>query len=195
MAEAIVLLGPPGAGKGTQAVRLAAALDAPHISTGEILRRAVAADTPLGRRAKEVMEAGRLVDDEIMLGIIEERLGEPDCAAGFILDGYPRNRAQGEALDEVLDRLGRSGRARRIVALTVPREELEARLRGRRAVEGREDDNEEALLRRLRVHAAESGPLLGYYGDRVESVSGVGAPDEIFARLRAALSAPAGGSA
>lgn len=197
MSEAIILLGPPGAGKGTQAVRLAAALGAPHISTGEILRRAVAADTPLGRRAKEVMEAGRLVDDGIMLGIIEERLGEPDCAAGFILDGYPRNRAQGEALDGVLDRLGRAGRtlARRILSLTVPRAELEARIRGRRGVEGREDDSEEALRRRLRVHAAESGPLLAWYGARAESVSGVGAPDEIFARLRAALSAPAGGSA
>lgn len=197
MSEAIILLGPPGAGKGTQAVRLAAARGTPHISTGEILRRAVAEGTPLGRRAKEVMEAGRLVDDEIMLGIIEERLGEPDCAAGFILDGYPRNRAQGEALDRVLDRLGRAGRERRIVALAVPREELEARIRGRRGVEGREDDSEKALRQRLAVHRSESGPLLAYYGDRVESVSGVGVPDEIFDRLRAALSAPApaGGSA
>lgn len=194
MSEAIILLGPPGAGKGTQAVRLAAALGVPHISTGQILRRAVAEDTALGRRAKEVMEAGRLVDDAIMLGIIEERLGEPDCAAGFILDGYPRNRAQGEALDRVLDRLGR---AHRILALAVPREELEARIRGRRSVEGREDDSEKALRQRLAVHESESGPLLAHYGDRAESVSGVGAPEEIFERLRAVLSAPApaGGSA
>lgn len=192
--EAIVLLGPPGAGKGTQAVRLAASLGIPHISTGQILRRAVAEDTPLGRLAKEVMEAGGLVSDRVMLGIIEERLGESDCSRGFILDGYPRNRAQGEALDEVLGRLGARSR---IVNLAVPREELEARIRGRRAAEGREDDNEQALLRRLEVHASESSPLLAHYGGRAESVSGVGSPDEIFERLSAALpgKAPAGASA
>lgn len=181
---AIILLGPPGAGKGTQAERLARRLGAPHISTGEILRRAVAEDTALGREAKEIMEAGGLVGDRIMLGIVEDRISAADCETGFILDGYPRNRAQGEALDRVLGRLDASCR---IVNLVVPREELEARVRGRREAAGREDDREEAFRRRLEVHESETRPLLDYYSGRVEEISGVGAPDEIAARLAAAL--------
>ncbi len=181
---AVVLLGPPGAGKGTQAARLSAALGLPHISTGAILREAVAEGTELGRAAREIMRRGRLVSDRIVLGIVEERVARPDCRAGFILDGYPRNRAQAEALDRVLDRLGA---APRLVNIAVPRAELEQRLLRRQQLEGREDDASDAARQRFAVHAAESRPMLAWYGGRVVEVSGVGSRADIFARLRSAL--------
>ena len=190
--DAIIFLGPPGAGKGTQAVRLAETLRIPHVSTGAILRRAVEAGEPLGRAARRVMEAGGLVGDEIMLGLVEARIGEPDAREGFVLDGYPRNRAQGVALDALLSRAGATAR---IVNLDAPREELEARIRGRRAVDGRPDDREDAFRRRLEVYEAESGPLLAWYGARVRTVSGVGDREAIFARLMAALAPVAAATA
>lgn len=182
--NAIILLGPPGSGKGTQAVRLAESLGLPHISTGAILRQAVDEGTELGKAAREIMEAGGLVSDQLVLGIVEARIGAPDCGRGFILDGYPRNEAQARALDEVLSRLGASGW---IVNIAVPREELSARIRGRRTTDGRQDDSEEAFRRRLDIYESESYPLLGHYGDRAVKIPGSGSRDEVFARLLSAV--------
>lgn len=182
--NAIILLGPPGSGKGTQAVRLAESLGLPHISTGAILRQAVDEGTELGKAAREIMEAGGLVSDELVLGIVEERIGAPDCRRGFILDGYPRNEAQARALDEVLSRLGATGC---IVNIAVPRAELSARIRGRRTTDGRQDDSEEAFRRRLEVYESESYPLLGHYGSRAVNIPGSGSRDEVFARLLSAV--------
>ncbi len=182
--NAIILLGAPGSGKGTQAMRLAESLGLPHISTGAILRQAVEEGTKLGMAAREIMAAGRLVSDRIVLGIVEERIATPDCSRGFILDGYPRNRAQARALAEVLSRLGAT---EWIANIAVPAEELAARVRGRRGTDGRQDDSEEAFRRRLEVYESESYPLLDYYGDRVVQISGLGSRDEVFGRLRTAL--------
>lgn len=182
--NAVILLGAPGSGKGTQAARLAESLGLPHISTGAILRQAAADGTELGMAARDIMAAGRLVSDEIVLGIVEERISAPDCSRGFILDGYPRNRAQARALGEVLSRVGAT---EWIANIAVPAEELAARVRGRRGTDGRQDDSEEAFRRRLEVYESESLPLLDYYGDRAADVSGLGSRDEVFNRLSAAL--------
>ncbi len=190
--NAIILLGAPGSGKGTQAIRLAESLGLPHISTGAILRQAVEDGTRLGMAAREVMAAGQLVSDRIVLGIVEERIAAPDCRRGFILDGYPRNRAQAETLAEVLSKLGAT---EWIANIAVPPEELGARVRGRRGTDGRQDDSEEAFRRRLAVYESESYPLLDYYGGRVAHISGLGSRDEVFDRLCAALPFVAAGSA
>lgn len=182
--NAIILLGAPGSGKGTQAMRLAGFLGFPHISTGAILRQAVADGTALGMQAREIMAAGRLVDDRIVLGIVEDRITAPDCSQGFILDGYPRNRSQAEALSGVLSRLGAE---EWIANIAVPPAELAARVRGRRGTDGRQDDSEEAFRRRLEVYESESYPLLDHYGDRVVQISGLGSRDEVSGRLRAVL--------
>lgn len=182
--NAIILLGAPGSGKGTQAMRLAESLGLPHISTGAILREAVADGTELGKAARDIMAAGRLVSDEIVLGIVEERVSAPDCGWGFILDGYPRNRAQAGALADVLSRLGAT---EWIANIAVPAEELAARVRGRRGTDGRQDDSEDAFRHRLDVYESESLPLLDYYGDRAVNISGLGSRDEVFGRLRAAF--------
>ena len=182
--DAIILLGAPGSGKGTQAALLAESLGLPHISTGAILRESVENGTELGMAAREIMEAGGLVSDEIVLGIVGERMRSSDCGRGAILDGYPRNVAQARALDGVLKGLGA---ADRIVNIAVPQEELEARVRGRRDTDGRQDDSETAFQRRLEVYESETRPLLHYYGDRVRHIPGVGSREAVFARLSAAL--------
>ncbi len=182
--NAVILLGAPGSGKGTQAARLAESLGFPHISTGAILRQAVADGTELGVAARDIMAAGRLVSDEIVLGIVEERVSAPDCSRGFILDGYPRNRAQARALGEVLSRLGAT---EWIANIAVPAEELAARVRGRRGTDGRQDDSEDAFRHRLDVYESESLPLLDHYGDRAVNIPGLGSRDEVFGRLCAAL--------
>ena len=186
--NAIILLGPPGSGKGTQAIRLSESLGLPHISTGAILRQAVEEGTELGKAAREIMEAGGLVSDRLVLGIVEERVAAPDCSQGFILDGYPRNAAQARALDKVLSRFGAT---EWIVNIAVPQEELAARVRGRRSTDGRTDDSEEALRRRLDIYESESYPLLGYYGDRAVHIPGSGSRDDVFARVFARLLAAA----
>jgi len=186
-AKRILMLGAPGAGKGTQAKSLAKRLDVPHVSTGDMLRAAVEAGTPVGRKAKAVMDAGDLVSDDIVIGIAEERLREPDAQKGFILDGFPRTIPQAEALDTLLGTLGCPLDC--CLALEVDREAVVQRLLKRAQLEGRADDNEETIRERMRVYEAQTAPLLDFYGKRdlVVSVDGMGEIDEIGRRVREAL--------
>ena len=205
----IVFLGPPGAGKGTQAAGLARELGIPHLSTGDLLRAAVAAGSPLGREAEGYMRAGQLVPDELVLKILEERLARPDAGSGFLLDGYPRNVAQGETL-------ARRTPVDRVVSFEVPSEELVRRLserrtcpkcqsvyhltfqppktRGRCDHDGAEliqrpDDRPEAVAQRLKVYAEQTAPLLDFYRRRglLRPVDAGGSPEEVARRIRAAV--------
>ncbi len=183
----IVLLGPPGSGKGTQAARLVDALKVPHVSTGALLRAAVEAGTELGKKARAVMDRGELVSDEIMLGLIEERLGEDDVRQGFILDGYPRNLAQANALAELLERLGQP--VQEAVLIEVDEDEVVARIAGRAAEEGRSDDTEEVVRKRLRVYDEQTAPVSDYYARKglLTRILGEGTVDEVFQRILGAL--------
>src|SRR6202011_1460807 len=166
----IVLLGAPGSGKGTQAQLLVKAYGVPQISTGDLLRQAVAAGTPLGLRAKAAMDCGKLVDDPTVLGMIRERLGQPDAAKGFILDGFPRNIAQADALEKMLRGIGKPLEA--VVLLNLDLGVLFKRLTGRRICEDcghvprliqRPDDKEEVIGKRLEVYDAQTKPLIEHY--------------------------------
>jgi adenylate kinase len=220
----IVLLGAPGSGKGTQSQRLVQRFGIPQISTGDLLRSAVARGTPLGMKAKAVMEAGKLVDDATVLGMIEERLAEPDVARGFILDGFPRNIAQAEALDRMLTTLGKPLTA--VVQMDVPYAELTRRIAGRRSCQRcgrvfniysmpvgsalvcpscpgnpalfqRPDDNEATVVERLKVYEAQTRPLVSYYGRQglLQSIDAQGDVDAITALLVGVLTSPAGARA
>ena len=183
----IVFLGAPGSGKGTQATRLRTELGLAHISTGDLLRAAVSAGTPLGLKAKAVMESGNLVSDEIVLAMLEERIALADARPGFILDGYPRNLAQCEALEGLLERLRQPLDV--AILLAVPSELLFERLAGRAAAEGRKDDKPETVRERLRVYEAQTAPVVEHFralGTLVE-VDGVGSMDEVYARIRGAV--------
>ncbi len=186
----LVILGAPGSGKGTQAARLKAALGVPHISTGDLLRAAVAAGTPLGLKAKAVMEAGHLVSDDIVLGMLEQRLAQPDVRAGFILDGYPRNLEQVRALDALLARMRQPLDA--VLKLRVPSDVIIARTELRHKAEGRADDDPATVRKRLEVYAEQTAPVAEHYtrAGILRLVDGVGALDEVFARIMAALGAP-----
>ncbi len=210
----LVLLGPPGAGKGTQAKRMVEAYGIPQISTGDMLREAVKNQTPLGLEAKKAMDAGQLVSDEVVLGLVKERLSQADCTGGFMLDGFPRNVAQAEALDKVLAEMGK--KLQFVVSIEVPNDELMGRLTGRRTCRGcgagfhvmfdppkqenkcdkcggelyqRDDDNEATVANRLEVYDSQTKPLIDYYQGQglLVPVDGVGAIDEIFGRIKAAL--------
>ena len=186
----LVLLGAPGSGKGTQAARLKEHLQVPHISTGDLLRAEVAAGSPLGLQAKEVMARGDLVSDEILLGMLRSRFSQDDTRAGFILDGYPRNLAQAAALDELLASLGQKFDA--AVQLAVDNEQIIERLAGRAKAEGRADDNPESVRKRLQVYTDQTAPVIDFYRQQGELtvVDGVGSLDEVFTRITEAL-APA----
>lgn len=183
----IVLLGAPGSGKGTQAALLVEDLDLPHISTGEVLRTAVKSDTLLGRKAKAVMDRGELVPDDIMLGLMEERLSETDVEKGFILDGYPRNLAQAEALDELLERLGRP--VDEALQIDVDIEMVIQRIAKRAEEEGRSDDTEAVVRNRMKIYAEQTAPVVDYYARRgvLSRVLGEGTVDEVFQRIRGVL--------
>lgn len=210
----IILLGAPGSGKGTQAQKLQADFSWPQISTGDLLRNAVAAGSELGKRAKATMDAGELVSDSIVLGLIEERIAKPDAQSGFILDGYPRNRSQAEDLARVLERMRLAIDA--AVLMDVDFDILMKRLTGRRtcsktgnllniyfspqseidaciAAGGellqRDDDNETTIRNRLEVYQAQTQPLVEYYRDRglLKTVPAVGEIESVYASLKTAL--------
>ena len=191
----IVLLGAPGSGKGTQAKRLKVELGIAHISTGDLLRAAVKAGTPLGLQAKAVMEAGQLVSDDIVLGLLEERLAQPDTRPGFILDGYPRNVAQANALDALLGRVGQPLHA--VVKLNVPDAAIIKRCEIRFEQEHRADDNPETVRKRLAVYAEQTAPVADFYAKRglLTEIDGVGTIETIGDRVLAALRARAPASA
>jgi len=213
----VIFLGPPGAGKGTQAARLAAHLGVPRISTGDMLREAIAEGSPLGKEADPLMERGKLVPDDLLIALIQERITREDCARGFILDGFPRTLTQAEGLARM--GLGdASGWA--VFEVDVPREELLRRLSGRRwcprcqatyhvtsrppkqegvcdldgtALVQREDDKEAVVARRLRDYDERTAPLVAYYRDRahVQRIKGNRSMDVVFADLKAAVEIPA----
>ncbi len=183
----MILLGPPGAGKGTQATSLIDRLGIPHVSTGDMLRAAVVAETPVGLKARAVMEAGELVSDEIVIGIAEERLSEDDARKGFLLDGFPRTIAQAEALEGLLEKLGVALDC--CLALTVDNDAIVERLLKRAEIEGRADDNEETIRERMREYDAKTAPLLDFYRsrDRLVEVDGMGTIEEVGERIKQAL--------
>ncbi len=210
----IVLLGAPGSGKGTQGKKLAEQYGIPQISTGDLLRAAVAAETPLGKRARVAMDAGQLVSDDVVVGLIRERLNEADTANGFILDGFPRNIVQAEALDVMLNEIGKPLQA--ALHIDVDFDILMKRLTGRRTCEScgqmynidtsppkaegrcdkcggrlvqRADDNEETISKRLKVYESQTMPLIAYYRDqgKLHTVKGVGDIDDIYTSIAAEL--------
>jgi adenylate kinase len=185
----LVLLGAPGSGKGTQAARLKEHLQVPHISTGDLLRAEVAAGSALGLQAKVVMARGDLVSDEILLGMLEDRLSRPDVANGFILDGYPRNLAQADALDRLLVRIGQP--MDHAVQLDVDTDLLVERLAGRAKAEGRADDTPEAVRHRLNVYNQQTAPVIDFYRQHgmLKVLHGEGSMDEVFTRIVETISA------
>lgn len=183
----IVLLGAPGSGKGTQAALLVQHLGLPHISTGALLRSAVAAGSDLGMQAKAVIDRGELVSNEIMLGLIEERLSRDDMADGFILDGYPRNISQAGDLDTLLDRLGQP--VDEALQIDVDVEMVVARIAKRAAEEDRSDDSEDTVRHRMKIYAEQTAPVVDYYAQQgvLSRVLGEGSIEEVFQRIKGVL--------
>jgi adenylate kinase len=179
----LLLVGPPGAGKGTQAVRLAERLDVPHISSGDLFRANLqpGAETPIGLEAKRYIDAGDLVPDSVTIAMMRDRLAEDDAGKGFVLDGFPRNLSQANSLDQLLAERGED--IDTVVELKVPEDELVHRLLGR----GRTDDTEDVIRRRQEVYREETAPLLEHYRDRLVTIDAVGAVEEITDRVSDAL--------
>ncbi len=214
MSKNLILLGPPGAGKGTQAKKMVDSYGIPQISTGDILRAAVKEGTKLGKEAKSYMDRGELVPDSVVIGIIEERLKQPDSKNGYILDGFPRTVPQAEALDGILEKMGSN--IDYVISIEVPDDELMGRLTGRWTCRGcgamyhekskpprkvgkcdvcggelyqRDDDKAETIKERLKVYGAQTEPLIDYYSRKslVRKIEGIGTIDEIFERIKAVL--------
>ncbi|WP_224702635.1 adenylate kinase [Devosia aquimaris] len=183
----LILLGPPGAGKGTQAKILIDAYGIPQLSTGDILRAAIQDRTPLGLAAKEVMDRGDLVSNDIVNGIVSERLDAEDCKAGFILDGFPRTIAQAEALDGMLKQKGMTLDA--VIEMTADADVLIARVINRAKESNRPDDNPEVIRKRLDVYKNDTAPLVDYYRQRglVKTVDGMAPVDQVTAAIKAAI--------
>ncbi len=187
----LLIVGPPGAGKGTQATLIAERIGIPAISTGDMFRAMKTADTPLARQVREIMASGGYVSDEITNRIVADRLAEPDCADGFLLDGYPRTAGQVATLDALLAESGTGLDA--VVSLVADTEEVVSRLLKRAEIEGRADDNAETIRVRLRTYAEQTEPLIAIYRDRglLREVDGLGPVDEVLGRVLSALGAPA----
>jgi adenylate kinase len=184
----ILLLGPQGSGKGTQAKRIAAEYDLPHVATGDMFRAAIAADTPLGREVKPILDEGRLVPDELTIALIRERLEQDDAPEGFVLDGFPRNLAQARALDALLRELGKE----LLVVFELQLDDATARerLRGRASEEGRVDDaDEETMDRRLAIYHEQTEPVVTHYRARgiLVGIHAGRTIDEVFAEIQRAL--------
>ncbi|MFF3027328.1 adenylate kinase [Microbacterium sp. NPDC057944] len=185
----LLIVGPQGSGKGTQGVRIAESFGIPVVSTGDIFRANIKAGTELGRQVTAILDAGDLVPDELTSEIVRDRLAQDDAAAGFLLDGYPRNTHQVEHLDEFLAGRGESLDA--VILLDVPRDESISRLALRATEQGRTDDTPEAIAHRLDIYEHETAPILSVYGPRgiVDTIDGVGSLDEITERIFASLDA------
>jgi adenylate kinase len=183
----ILLLGPQGSGKGTQGKLIAADYGIPHIATGDMLRAAIAEDTELGRTVKPIYDSGRLVPDELMIELIRERLGRDDAREGFVLDGFPRTMRQAEALDEMLQEIGRGLDV--VLELQVPDEVGRQRMLKRASEEGRTDDTPEAIDERLRIYHVETAPLIEYYRSRgnLVGIHGDRSVEEVHAEIQRAL--------
>ena len=184
----IVMLGPPGAGKGTQSILSAKARGIPHISTGEIMRAAVKAETVLGKKVKKYLDAGELVPDTLVIQLIQDRIGHKDCVPGFVLDGFPRTVGQASALDDLLGRLGQE--ITHVVDLRVAEGVLLERIKMRGvAGSGRSDDSGEVAARRLKVYWEQTAPVTAYYQSRgkVVEVDGLGTVEEVQKRIEAVL--------
>jgi adenylate kinase len=210
----LILLGPPGAGKGTQAKILTKKYEIPQISTGDMLRVAVKEQTPMGIKAKEFMDAGALVTDEVVVGIVEERLAKPDCVNGFILDGFPRTVNQADALKQMLQSFGKS--VDHVISIAVDQEELLGRISGRRTCRicgkgfnllfdpprtagkcdecggelyQRDDDSEETMRKRLVVYEQQTAPLISYYANEslLRTIDGIGSIEKIQQSLLSAI--------
>ncbi len=177
----VVLLGPPGAGKGTQAQKLSEKLGIPHISTGELFRSNIENGTKLGLEAKRYLDAGDLVPSDLTNQLVDDRLNDADAANGFILDGFPRSTEQAKALHAMLERRGTDIDA--VLEFRVSQEELLQRLKSR----GRADDTDDVILNRMKVYRDETAPLLEYYRDELKTVDALGTMDEVFARALQAL--------
>ena len=181
------MLGPQGAGKGTQAKRISTEYGVPHIATGDMLRAAIAEQTELGKQVEPIVNAGELVSDELMIELIRERLAQSDTEPGFILDGFPRTTAQAEALDEMFAEIGRTFTI--VFALQIPDEVAFERLRRRAELEGRADDTDEGIQRRLDSYHRETEPLIEYYRARNKliPIHGDRSENEVFAEIQSAL--------
>jgi adenylate kinase len=177
----VVLLGPPGAGKGTQAVKLAEKLEVPHLSTGDLFRENIGNSTELGLKAKRYLDAGDLVPSELTNELVDDRLSNPDTNDGFILDGYPRSVQQAKALDDMLERRGT--RLDAVLEFRVSEEVLLERLKSR----GRDDDTDGVILNRMKIYRDETAPLIEYYTNELKTVDAVGQVDEVFNRALRAL--------
>jgi adenylate kinase len=183
----LIIFGAPGAGKGTQAVRIAASLGIPAVSTGDIFRYNIKNETPLGLQVKEILASGAYVPDEVTNAIVRDRLDQPDAVDGFLLDGYPRTKAQVAELDEMLSSRGRS--LDLVLELTVDTDEVVQRLLKRAEIDGRADDTEDVIRHRLKIYDEETAPLAALYQERglLRQVDGMGEMDEVTERLNAVL--------
>lgn len=183
----LILVGPPGGGKGTQAKILTGNYSIPHISTGDMLRAAVTEGSELGKKAKEYMDQGELLPDELMIGILKDRILHDDCKNGFLLDGFPRTIPQGEALGEMLHELNTD--IDYVVHIDVPDEELVKRLLKRAEIEGRSDDNEDTIKNRLKVYHELTKPLIDFYKGKgkLVDIDGIGTVEEITSRINSAI--------